>query len=249
SSDHRTGQERSRAPPKSLRVLGVHRRVILLAQYRHPQRVVVPAVSVELLAEPSLVPEPRLAIRADGTDVFLDDAQPDLVEVETVEPVEGEEFRDLGAVSLVPELLGAHEAAELRLSGRGVDVVESRVPEGATGRPIENEEDGVHEIRRLSPDVLSQLLDGDRPLTGEEEAPLDALLLKEALEAPPRLPVILRKGHNSARPEPHAPNGTCHTRGGGRPIDVLANPLALTPELGDHRPPLKLAQRRQARDE
>src|SRR5439155_26213029 len=84
---------------------------------------------------------------------------------------------------------------------------------------------------------------------GEEEAPLDALLLKEALEAPPRLPVILRKGHNSARPEPHAPNGTCHTRGGGRPIDVLANPLALTPELGDHRPPLKLAHRRQARDE
>src|SRR2546425_6850665 len=84
---------------------------------------------------------------------------------------------------------------------------------------------------------------------GEEEAQLDAPLLKEALEAPPRLAVILRKGHNSAGPEPHAPNGTRHTRGGGRPIDVLANPLALTPELGDHRAPLELAQRRQARDE
>src|SRR5207249_10920580 len=102
------------------------------AQYRHPQRVLVPAVSVEPLAEPSLVPETRLAIRADGTDVFLDDAQPDLVEVETVEPVKGEEFRDLGTVSLVPELLGAHDDAELRRSLRAVDVVEPRCPAGST---------------------------------------------------------------------------------------------------------------------
>src|SRR5439155_17242383 len=51
----------------------------------------------------------------------------------------------------------------------GVNVVESRVPDGPTGRPIENEEDDVRGARRLSPDVLSQLLDGDRSLTGEHE--------------------------------------------------------------------------------
>src|SRR5206468_4056937 len=68
-------------------------------------------------------------------------------------------------------------------------------------------------------------------------------LHRKPLQALVHVPVSDRLRHQRQHLVVHLADGL------HRPIDVLANPLALTPELGDHRAPLELAQRRQARDE
>src|SRR3989442_6485630 len=90
-----------------------------------------------------------------------------------------------------------------------------------------------HLVVHLTGGLDCHVVVGERHVVGarEEEAPPDALLLKETLQVPPRLSVIVHKGDDSARPEPHAPNSLRHTGGARRPVGVLANPLALTPEL------------------
>src|SRR2546422_9950587 len=152
----RAGRVHSSKPPEALGVRFPRGRVVLVAEHRHPDGVVVAAVAVELLPQTSLDLKPRLFVGAHRPRVARGHSAPDLVEVEAIEAIESELLGHLGTIALVPELLCTEQDAEFGLPGGRVDVVEPGESDRLAGQPGLAQEDRVAGIVALPAGLVRQ---------------------------------------------------------------------------------------------